>query len=120
MFNTYCPWNKGDADGLIPKVYTPAELQEHLMNNLSEDHLKRLQDNAYEICDHSFDETISQLSTLQSKTQKKAARDKDVRELLRRNGIVSSFKEFSPSGQHGIKRVHDSNSGGGHNSGGGE
>ena len=93
-FLPYFPWQRGDADGLVKRVFVDAELQDILMNMLAPEHQERLDDNGYDVWDHTFDKTVSKLHTLEKRIQKDGAYAKDIKTIQKKLGLKSSVIDF--------------------------
>ena len=86
----YCPWQAGMKQGKLPKVLTEERKQEILLGHLSDHHLERLDGRNWDVLEHTFDESISELLRVETTVQEQSDFRADLDMLLEERNLTSS------------------------------
>ena len=102
----YCPWQAGNVQGKHPTRLDEDRKMKILFGHLSSVHLSKLIDRDWDVLEHDYDESISQLLTIEAGIEELSCLRADVDCLLQNNNIELA------SGA-GRKRIRNDAHGGG-------
>ena len=86
----YCPWQAGNAQGRDPRSLDEDRKREILFGHLTSVHLTKLIDGHWDVLENDYDESISQLLTIEKGIEEFSALRADIDRLLQNQNLEST------------------------------